>query len=75
MTETGAGIARMAVAIVAIAVSAGTALADTAITRRVEDHLHQALDDSLAPTDYHHLVMMMSWRDTIADWRWVPSAC
>jgi len=74
MTNIVAAAVRKAVLLLMITACARFAVADGVISRRVEDHLHQALEDGLTPTDYHHLVMMMSWRDTLADWRWVTSA-
>jgi transglutaminase-like putative cysteine protease len=38
------------------------------IEDRVQRHVEAAVEDGLTPVDYHHLVFVFSWRETLEDW-------
>lgn len=55
------------IAVLALFFAAGVAGAATEIERRILDHVDAAAAGGVRTEDYHHLIFMFHWRDTVPD--------
>ncbi len=65
---------RLATALLGLALAVPLAAGAGSIEELSAAHLEAALDGGLRPADLHHLFLAFSWRDDLADHRWVDGA-